>query len=89
MQHLNQNLTYQRICFKQAYGQRHLSCSTDPALYETGAPDTSSRALDHSAAIPRACDWLNVVPAQSLCLYASLGLGVSCSAAVLAGASDV
>ena len=52
--------------------QRHLSHSIDEASYIhliTGAPDTRSKALALSTAIPHAGDWLNVIPSHALGLH--------------------
>ena len=52
--------------------QRHLSKAIDQAvsadLY-SAAPDTRSKALALSTAIPHAGDWLNVVPSHALGLH--------------------
>ena len=53
--------------------QRHLSHSIDEASYIhliTGAPDTRSKALALSTAIPHAGDWLNVIPSHALAALA-------------------
>ena len=51
---------------------RHLSHSIDKASYIhllTGAPDTRSKALALSTAIPHAGDWLNIIPSHALGLH--------------------
>ena len=52
--------------------QRSLSPRIDEASYNsllTSAPNTRSRALDFSTALPHARDWLNVVPSSALGLH--------------------
>ena len=52
--------------------QRHLSHAIDEASYThliAGAPDTRSRALALSTAIPHAGDWLKVIPSHALGLH--------------------
>ena len=52
--------------------QRSLSRSIDEASYNSllaSAPDTRSRALALSTALPHAGDWLNVVPSSALGLH--------------------
>ena len=52
--------------------QRPLSHCVDDATYNhllTSAPDTRSRALAVSTALPHASDWLNVTPSPTLGLH--------------------
>ncbi len=52
--------------------QKSLTNKIDVAQYNTllsSAPDTRSRALALSSAIPHAGDWLNVIPSSSLGLH--------------------
>ena len=52
--------------------QRHLSKAIDQAVFVdlvSSTPDTRSKALALSTAIPHAGDWLNVVPSHALGLH--------------------
>ena len=52
--------------------QRCLSRSVDQAVFDevcSSAPDTRSRALALSSAIPHAGDWLNVIPSKAFGLH--------------------
>ena len=49
--------------------QRALSKEIDVAIFLASAPDTRSRALAGSSALPHAGNWLNVVPSPALGLH--------------------